>query len=48
MLREQHPAGDLAHLVPGTPDALQAARDRGRCLDLDDEVDLAHVDPELE
>ena len=33
---------------PGAPDALEAARHRLRALDLDDEVDGAHVDPELE
>ena len=33
---------------PGAADALQAARDRLRRLDLDHEVDRAHVDPELE
>ena len=38
----------LAHLVPGTTDALQAAAHRARRLDLDDEVDGAHVDAELE
>ncbi len=48
VLREEHPAGDLAHLVPGATDALQAAGDRRRGLDLHDEVDLAHVDAELE
>ncbi|VXC15284.1 conserved hypothetical protein [Curtobacterium sp. 8I-2] len=48
VLREQHPARDLAHLVSGTTDALQPARDRGRRLDLDDQVDLAHVDTEFE
>ena len=34
--------------VAGAADPLQAARDRLRRLDLDDEVDGAHVDPELE
>lgn len=48
VLREQHAAGDLTHLVAGATDALQAARDRRRRLDLDDQVDLAHVDAELE
>ena len=37
-----------AELVPGAADPLQAARDRLRALDLDHEVDRAHVDPELE
>jgi hypothetical protein len=31
--------------VPGAADALQSAGDRGWRLDLDDEVDRAHVDP---
>ena len=35
-------------VVPRPADALKAARDRLRALDLDDEVDRAHVDPELE
>ena len=34
--------------VPGSPDALHPARDRRRRLDLDDEIDGAHVDAELE
>jgi hypothetical protein len=34
--------------VPGPPHPLQAAGDRLRALDLDHEVDGAHVDPELE
>jgi hypothetical protein len=47
-LREDAAARDRAELVAGAPDALQAARNRLRRLDLDDEVDRAHVDPELE
>ena len=39
---------DLAELVAGAADPLQAAGDRLRRLDLDHEVDGAHVDPELE
>ncbi len=35
-------------LVAGATDALEAAADRARRLDLDDEVDRAHVDAELE
>ena len=35
-------------LVAGTADPLQAAGDARRALDLDDEVDGAHVDAELE
>ena len=48
VLREQHAARHLADLVPGAADALQPARDRWRRLDLDHEVDGAHVDAELE
>ena len=48
VLREDDPSGDLPDLVPGPAHALEAARDRRRRLDLDDEVDLAHVDAELE
>ena len=47
-LREDPPAADLADAVPGAADPLQAARDRLRRLDLQDEVDGAHVDPELQ
>ena len=47
-LREDAPAADLADAVAGAPDALQPARDRLRRLDLQDEIDGAHVDPELE
>ena len=39
---------DRADLVPGPADPLQAARDARRRLDLDHEVDRAHVDAELE
>src|SRR5205823_11355191 len=39
---------DRAQLVTRSADALQAARDRLRRLDLDNEVDRAHVDSELE
>ncbi len=38
----------VAHRVPGAPDALQAPGDRLGRLDLQDEVDRAHVDPELQ
>ena len=47
-LREDAPLRDGAELVPGAADPLQPARDRLRRLDLDHEVDRAHVDPELE
>ena len=47
-LREDAALGGRAELVAGAADALQAARDRLGALDLDHEVDRAHVDPELE
>ena len=34
--------------MTGSPDALHAARDRRRRLDLDHQIDRAHVDAELE
>ena len=48
VLREDRPAGRLADRVTGAPDPLQAAAHRARRLDLDDEVDRAHVDAELQ
>ena len=42
------PLRRLADLVPGAADPLEAARDGGGALDLDHEVDGAHVDAELE
>ncbi len=48
VLGEQHPAGDLADLVSGPPDALQAAGHRRRRLHLDHQVDRPHVDAELQ
>ena len=42
------PAARLADRVAGAADALQPARHRARRLDLDHEVDRAHVDAELE
>ncbi len=47
-LGEDAAARHLAHTVPSAPDALQAARHRLRRLDLDHEVDGAHVDTQLE
>jgi hypothetical protein len=47
-LREDPSLRHGAKLVTGTADALQAACDRLRRLDLDDEIDRAHVDAELE
>src|SRR6478609_7235886 len=41
-------AGDIANGVTSTPDPLQATGDRLRRLDLDHQVDRAHVDPQLE
>ena len=48
VLGEQHAAADLADLVAGPADPLEGAGHAGRGLDLDDEVDRAHVDAELE
>ena len=48
VLGEDRAPARLAHLVAGPADALQAAAHRPRGLDLDDEVDGAHVDAELE
>ena len=47
-LGEDPALGDVADAVPGAADALQAARDGLRRLDLQHEVDGAHVDAELE
>ena len=47
-LREDAPLRDGTQLVPGPPHALQATGDRLWALDLDHEVDRAHVDAELE
>ena len=48
VLREDHALARGANVVAGAADALHAARDRRRRFDLHDEVDRAHVDPELE
>ena len=48
VLGEQHAPADLADLVAGPAHALQRAGDARRRLDLDDQVDRAHVDAELE
>src|SRR5579862_4579380 len=47
-LREDPALRDRTELVPRPADALQAARDRLRRLDLDHEIDGTHVDAELE
>ena len=47
-LREDDALADRADVVAGAADALHAAGDRRRRLDLDDEIDRAHVDAELE
>ena len=47
-LREDDAGADLLDAVAGAADALQAARHRRRRFDLDDEIDRAHVDAELE
>ena len=47
-LREDAALARVADVVPGAADALQAAGDGLRRLDLQDEVDGAHVDAQLE
>ena len=47
-LGEDAPDADLVDAVAGAPDALQPAGDGLGRLDLQDEVDGAHVDAELE
>ena len=47
-LGEDPPAADLVDAVAGAPDALQPAGDRLGRLDLQDQVDGAHVDAQLE
>jgi len=48
VLREDDPLADRIHLVARAADALHAARNRRRRLDLDDEIHRAHVDAQLE
>ena len=48
VLGEDHTGGDRAHLVPGPAHPLQPGGDRGRRLDLDDQVHRAHVDAQLQ
>ena len=47
-LREDDALADRVRLVAAAADALQAAGDRRRRFDLDDQIDRAHVDAELE
>src|SRR5262249_46763185 len=47
-LRHDAAAARTADVVARAADPLQPARDRARRLELDDEVDRAHVDAELE
>ena len=47
-LGEDAPSRDLPQRVPGAAHPLQAAADRLRRLDLDDQVDGPHVDPQLQ
>ena len=42
------PLGDGTELVPGAPDPLDPASDRLRRLDLDHQIDRAHVDSQLQ
>ncbi len=48
VFREDPAFRDFAEPVPGAADPLQAAGHRLRRLDLDDQVDGAHVDPQLQ
>src|SRR5687767_2900054 len=48
ILGEDHAFADLVDAMAGAADALQAARHRRRRFDLDDQIDRAHVDAELE
>ena len=47
-LGKDHACAHRVDLVPAAADALQSAGHRGRRFDLDDEIDRAHVDAELE
>ena len=48
VLGEDDALADRVHVMPRAPDALHAARDRGRRLDLDHQIDRAHVDAQFE
>ena len=48
VLGEDHPGGHRADLVPGPAHPLQPRGHGRRRLDLDHQVDRAHVDPELQ
>jgi hypothetical protein len=47
-LRKDDSLAHRARLVPGAPDPLHPAGHRRRRFDLDDQIDCAHVDAELE
>ena len=48
VLGKQHTLGDLADLMTGAADALQAAGHRRRRLDLDHQIDRPHVDAQFQ
>jgi hypothetical protein len=48
VLGEEDAFADGVHMVPGAADALHSAGDRGRSLNLDDEIDGSHVDAQLQ
>src|SRR5262249_12333073 len=48
VLRKDFAVADRVDAVPGAPDALHAARDRRRRLNLNHQVNRAHVDAQLE
>src|SRR3954452_16734550 len=48
VLREDHALARRPDLVAGAADPLESARNGRRALDLDDEIDRAHVDAELQ
>src|SRR5271155_4117885 len=48
VLGKNDAAARRSNMVSGTTDALHAARDRWRSLDLNDEIDGSHVDAQFE
>ena len=48
VFRKQHTFADCVDGVARAADALHAARNRGRSLDLNDQIDRSHVDAEFE